>query len=152
MWSVNGEGEITKPVESSAFSCSWHTLAEDLSVEKYKTIRTAPRTPTLKYCRGTFKWKTSNKLQLNCLWQTALTWAPTIDLLSFGQEENRRHLWFSSVSQAGALWWGERNPIMGYLCICRWCYWHRHQDEYFTANQLCSCVCSKFCLSFCLRC
>lgn len=76
MWFVMREEEITKAVKSLALSCSWHTLAEDMSVEKYETIHKARHAPTLKYSRETFKWKTSNKLQLRCLWRTALSWAP----------------------------------------------------------------------------
>lgn len=76
MWFVMGEEEITKPVKSLALSCSWHTLAEDMSAEKYETIHKALHTPTLKCYRETFKWKTSNKLQLRWLWHTALPWMP----------------------------------------------------------------------------
>lgn len=43
-----------------------------MSAEKYEPIHTAPHAPTLKCYKGTFKWKTSNKLQLRCLWQIAL--------------------------------------------------------------------------------
>lgn len=76
MWFLMGEEEIPEPVQSLALSCSWHTLAEDLSAEKYEPIHTAPHAPTLKYYKGTFKWKTSNKLQLRCLWQIALPCMP----------------------------------------------------------------------------
>lgn len=99
MWFVMGEGEITKPVKSLALSCSWHTLAEDMSAEKYETIHKAPHTPTLKNHRETFKWKTSNKLQLKCLWQTALSWAPyhwspRSSAYCFSLEEHGRRLSF----------------------------------------------------------
>lgn len=47
-----------------------------MSAEKYEPIHTALHAPTLKYYKGTFKWKTSNKLQLRCLWQIALPCVP----------------------------------------------------------------------------
>lgn len=76
MWFLMGEEEIPEPVQSLALSCSWHTLAEDMSAEKYEPIHTALHAPTLKCYKGTFKWKTSNKLQLRCSWQIALPWVP----------------------------------------------------------------------------
>lgn len=47
-----------------------------MSAEKYEPIHTAPHAPTLKYYKETFKWKTSNKLQLSRLWQIALPCVP----------------------------------------------------------------------------
>lgn len=147
MWFPMGEEGITKPVKSLALSCSWHTLAEDMSAEKYETIPKAPHAPTLKYYRETFKWKTSNKLQLRCLWHTALSWVPYhcsaySSVYCFSQELKWKtslvFLSFKDRSYEGGK--NPQTPMMGHLWIRRWCYWHRHKAEYFTVKHLCSCL------------
>lgn len=157
MWFVMGEGEITKPVKSLALSCSWHTLAADMSVEKYETIHKAPHTPTLKYYRETFKWKTSNKLQLKCLWQTALSWAP------YHRSPRSSASVRKKMGDVSFLWFVDRSSVVvrgenrvglsvelkrmllaqtpGWVLRC------------YSAPQLLQALCcSNFCLNFCLRC
>ena len=95
MWFMMGEEETPMPVKSLALSCSWHTLAEDMSAEKYETIHKALHAPTLKCYRETFKWKTSNKLQLRCWGRAALAWVPYhcsaySSVYCFSQEEKRK--------------------------------------------------------------
>lgn len=127
------EEELPKPVKSLALSCSWHTLAEDMSAAKYETIHKAPRAPTLKYYGETFKWKTSNKLQLRCLWHPAVSWVPDhrsarSPVRRFSQEEQQTSLVF--LCFADRSYEGEKQnhkqkhptPVMGYLRIWRWCY------------------------------
>lgn len=122
MWFPMGEEEITKPVKSLALSCSWHTLAEDMSAEKYETIPKAPHAPTLKYYRETFKWKTSNKLQLRCLWHTALSWVPYhcsaySSVYCFSQELKRKTslVFLSFIDRS---YEGEKNPKPLWWVIC----------------------------------
>lgn len=115
-----GKKKSQSQSKSLALSCSWHTLAEDMSVEKCETIHKAPHAPTLKYYRETFKWKTSNKLQLRCLWHSALSWAPYhcsaySSQYCFSREGKRKtslvFLYFTDWSYEGKNhpkppWWG----------------------------------------------
>lgn len=132
--------------KSLALSCSWHTLAEDMSVEKCETIHKAPHAPTLKYYRETFKWKTSNKLQLRCLWHSALSWAPYhcsaySSQYCFSREGKRKTSGFPLFHRL-ELWRKKppQTPMMGYLWIWQWCYWHGCEAEFFTVEHLCSCL------------